>query len=319
MSPASCSWRNRSYGNVGVECVDHVVAVAVGLADRVVGVIPGRVGIPGEVEPVAPPALAVAGRGEQLVDQPREGVGPLVGHERLDPIGLGRQADQVEVRPADQGAAVGPLTGCSPFARCPAAMQLVDGLRGPSDRVLRRRDRPERLERPVGLALDRPGHGVLRPGRAGGDPRGQVVPGALAGSGLAGGILSASSVWPTAWISRLPCGSPGTTAGPFSPPASIPSRESSRSPPLAFFAPWHFTHVPASTGRTLSSKKLSDAASGASRAGRCPGDRHDRRQSQAEDHPAHAPYLRSHRAMMPAVEQSSNNNTIGATLWVGST
>ena len=59
-------------GDVGVECVDDVVAVEVRLGDRVVGVIAGGIGIPGEVEPVASPALAVAGRGEQLVDQPRD-------------------------------------------------------------------------------------------------------------------------------------------------------------------------------------------------------------------------------------------------------
>ena len=120
--------------------------------------------------------------------------------------------------------------------------------------------RRERLERPVLLARDR---------RPEGPAFGQVAPSAthaarsaLAGSGngLPGGILSASSAWLTAWISRLPFGSPGTTAGPPSPPSSIASRESSRSPPLAFFAPWHLTHVPASTGRTLSSKNASGSS-----------------------------------------------------------
>jgi hypothetical protein len=40
------------------------------------------------------------------------------------------------------------------------------------------------------------------------------------------------------------------------------ARESRRSPPLAFFSPWHFTQVPARTGRTFVSKKLSEAAFG---------------------------------------------------------
>ena len=82
--------------DVGVEGVDDVIAIEVRLGDRVIGVIPGGVGVPGEVEPVASPSLAVMGRGEQLVDQAFIGVGPVVGDERLDPFGVGRQADQVE-------------------------------------------------------------------------------------------------------------------------------------------------------------------------------------------------------------------------------
>ena len=72
--------------DVGVEGVDHVVAIEVRLGDRIVGVVTGRVGVTGEVEPVAAPTLAVPGRGQQLVDQPREGIGPIVPDERLDPL-----------------------------------------------------------------------------------------------------------------------------------------------------------------------------------------------------------------------------------------
>lgn len=39
-------------------------------------------------------------------------------------------------------------------------------------------------------------------------------------------------VWLVTWISRLFCGSPGTSAGPDFPPFRMASRESSRSPPL---------------------------------------------------------------------------------------
>ena len=104
--------------DVGVEGVDDVVAIEVRLGDRIVGVVAGGVGVAGEVEPVASPALAVLGRGEQLVDQPREGIGPIVGDERLDPLGLGRQADQVEGTPGGSASAGRPpRTGCSPLAR----------------------------------------------------------------------------------------------------------------------------------------------------------------------------------------------------------
>ncbi len=43
-----------------------------------------RVRIPGHVEPVARPLLAVVGRGEEPIDQSLVGVRPLVGDERFD-------------------------------------------------------------------------------------------------------------------------------------------------------------------------------------------------------------------------------------------
>ncbi len=84
--------------DVGVERVDDVIAIEVRLGDGVIGVIPGGVGVAGEVEPVTTPALAVMGRGEQFVDQAFVGVGAVVGEERLDPLRSRRQADQVEGR-----------------------------------------------------------------------------------------------------------------------------------------------------------------------------------------------------------------------------
>jgi len=56
-----------------------------------------------------------------------------------------------------------------------------------------------------------------------------------------GGIRNASSLYRIAWTSRLASGSPGTTAGPVSPPLRIPAGSSSRSPPLRDLAcaEWH--------------------------------------------------------------------------------
>src|SRR5262245_64275901 len=54
-------------------------------------------------------------------------------------------------------------------------------------------------------------------------------------------------------------------AGPLSPPASIPSRESSRSIAFGFFwAPWHSRQCVAKSGRTDFSKKSAAAAVGGS-------------------------------------------------------
>ena len=48
-------------GQVGVECTDHVVAIAEGVGDVVVELVPGGLGVADQVEPVPGPALAVAG------------------------------------------------------------------------------------------------------------------------------------------------------------------------------------------------------------------------------------------------------------------
>ncbi len=90
-------------GLVAVERVDHVVAVSP--RPRQVGVTlePGRIGIARQVEPEARPAFAVAGIGQQPVDELLVGPGILVVHKLLDLPGSGRQAQQVEVEPAHQG------------------------------------------------------------------------------------------------------------------------------------------------------------------------------------------------------------------------
>ena len=80
---------------VGVERADHVVAEQPDV-DVVVAVIALRVGEPDQVEPEDRHPLAVVGRGQQPVDQPLVGVGRVVADERVDLLGRGRQADQVE-------------------------------------------------------------------------------------------------------------------------------------------------------------------------------------------------------------------------------
>ena len=91
---------------VGVERGDHPVAVAPGLGIGEVR-LAARLGEPGHVEPVPAPALAEAGRGEQPIDDLGEGVGRVVGEERVELLGRGRQADEVERHPAEQPRPVG--------------------------------------------------------------------------------------------------------------------------------------------------------------------------------------------------------------------
>ena len=89
-----------------LKAVDDVVAIPVGLADGIVGGLSGGVGVADDVEPVPSPALAVGRRGQQPVDDPGEGVGRVVGQERVDVLGRRRQSGQVERGAADQGPAV---------------------------------------------------------------------------------------------------------------------------------------------------------------------------------------------------------------------
>ena len=66
-----------------------VVAIAPGVGVGDVLVHPVGVGIAGQVEPVPAPALAVAGRGEQAIDDLREGVGGVVARKASTSSGVG--------------------------------------------------------------------------------------------------------------------------------------------------------------------------------------------------------------------------------------
>ncbi len=88
---------------VAVEGVDHVVAVQPGLWDRIVAALAGRVGIPGDIQPVAPPPLAVARRGEKSrgrgFQRARRAARPRgLAHHGIQFAGLGRQACQHEAQ-----------------------------------------------------------------------------------------------------------------------------------------------------------------------------------------------------------------------------
>ena len=74
-SPASLLADELVVGLVVVERVDDVVAIPPGVGVSEVLVHAVGVGVAGHVEPVPAPALAVVRRGEQPVDDPREGVG----------------------------------------------------------------------------------------------------------------------------------------------------------------------------------------------------------------------------------------------------
>ena len=64
------------------------------------------VGITGEVEPAAGPALAIAGRSQQAVDELLVGVGRLVVYESVGFLGRGRDSGEVEGDAAHEHVAI---------------------------------------------------------------------------------------------------------------------------------------------------------------------------------------------------------------------
>ena len=94
-------------GLVRVEGPDDVVAVGPRMIPRLVLVVAVRVPVVRDVEPMPGPALAMAGRRQQAVDQPLIGRRRGVGDEGGDLLGGRRQARQVERDAADQGGGAG--------------------------------------------------------------------------------------------------------------------------------------------------------------------------------------------------------------------
>ncbi len=101
-------------GEVGVQGANHVIAIAEGVQDVVIELMPGRLGKPGQVEPVAAPPLAVVGAGQQPVDEVFVGVRRAVGQEGSDLAGVGGRPvrsnvrRRIKVRRSASGAGVNP-------------------------------------------------------------------------------------------------------------------------------------------------------------------------------------------------------------------
>ena len=94
-------------GHVVIEGADHVIAIAEGVQDLVVEFVSRRLGVPDQVQPVARPALAVMGAGEQPVHQPLVSIGRLIRLECGDLVRRGGQPDQIVAQPPNQRPPVG--------------------------------------------------------------------------------------------------------------------------------------------------------------------------------------------------------------------
>ena len=94
---------------VPIEGLHHPIPIPVGVGQGIGRVVVGPLffRVAGHVQPIAGPALAVVGRGQQAVDHGFMGLGRGIPQEGLDLLGGRRQADQVKGDPAKPGAPVG--------------------------------------------------------------------------------------------------------------------------------------------------------------------------------------------------------------------
>jgi len=103
-------------GEVAIEGVDDPLAIFPDGPGFVPGAAVG-VGVAGLIEPVAGPAFAELGRGEEAVDDGFVGLG-------FD--GVGREAGEIERDAAELGEAAGRRRGAEGFAMEPGQDELVD-------------------------------------------------------------------------------------------------------------------------------------------------------------------------------------------------
>ena len=136
---------------VRVEGIDDVIAIAPRERHRVVRSLARSIRVAHDIEPVASPAFAVMRRGQQAIDDFREGVCRFVGEKSVDFLRRRWKAAEIERRPADQGALVRRrrrLPTCRREAGIHKAIDLGRGWRS-------RGGRRQRLKRPPGFCFRR--------------------------------------------------------------------------------------------------------------------------------------------------------------------
>ena len=129
-------------GLVGVESVHDPVAILHGLAHGVVRAVASGVGVAGDVEPVAAPAFAVGGGGEEAVNEGSQcgmrnaecGIfssRAALALEHFDFLGCRRKAGEVEGHAADERARVGGGIGRKALLVEAGEDEAVEGLLAP--------------------------------------------------------------------------------------------------------------------------------------------------------------------------------------------
>ena len=97
--------------HIGVEGAYNVVAIAISLRNRIIRLVTAGLGKAHQIEPVLPPAFAEVRRGEQVFDKVFIDVRRSPCNKRPDFLPCRRQADEVEVQPANKRASRRPFAG----------------------------------------------------------------------------------------------------------------------------------------------------------------------------------------------------------------
>jgi hypothetical protein len=121
-------------GEIGVEGVDHPIAVGPGVGETVVLLarcVALGVGVTGDIEPVAGPVFTVLRGGEEALDDLGVGVGRGVVDEGLHVGGVRRETDEIEIDAADEGGFLGGRVGGHPVALEFREDEVVDGVFDP--------------------------------------------------------------------------------------------------------------------------------------------------------------------------------------------
>ena len=139
---------------VFVEGVDDVVPVAPRVAEGMIFVDSGGIGEAGDIEPMAPPLLAVMRRSQKALDQRRERCRAIVSQDSLDFGFARRQPEQIELGAPQQGQAVRRGWRLEPVLPQLGEDETIDVVAHPVRRArIRRRRIRDWLESPV-VALD---------------------------------------------------------------------------------------------------------------------------------------------------------------------
>src|SRR5262249_11100491 len=127
----SVSGHEALVGLVSIECADDVITITPRVAAMRVVFEAVRFGEADDVEPMAPPPLAVMRTGQQLLDQLLPGVRRFVGGELLDLLRGRRQPDHVKVDAPDQRRSVTRWRRLQPILLQPLKNKGVNGILHP--------------------------------------------------------------------------------------------------------------------------------------------------------------------------------------------
>src|ERR1051325_4157886 len=159
---------------IAVEGFDDPITVVISARPDTIDLVTGAVGITSKVQPVPAPPFAKVWRGEQPINELLVGVGTPVGHESIDLLRIGRQAQKIEREPANQCGAVSLGRRLEALPLQPRENKVVDRVTGPGRIFHARWNGPHyRLKRPMRGLGDRVWlemRKLHRPGCAGVDP-----------------------------------------------------------------------------------------------------------------------------------------------------